>query len=119
MALPRGGRRTATAWQGLKVEEAVPCDLLSTGHRGSLAYGKPGSRDSLAWTAGISLTGQGSPMPFYQPAHRPTFASVLRSFAQDPDQALRQALPEALIERFAADEGVHFGEQANAVYTPP
>src|SRR5207247_1226667 len=60
-----------------------------------------------------------SPMPFYQAPHRPSFASTFRSFAQDPDQALRQALPEAVIERFAAEEGVTFGEQANAVYTPP
>jgi hypothetical protein len=43
----------------------------------------------------------------------------LRSFAQDPDRALRQALPEALIERFAAEEGVSFGAQPSAVYTPP
>jgi hypothetical protein len=58
-------------------------------------------------------------MPFYQAPHRPTFASTFRAFAQDPDQALRQALPEAVIERFAAEEGLTFGEQANAVYTPP
>jgi len=58
-------------------------------------------------------------MPFYQAPHRRTFASTFRSFAQDPDQALRHALPAALIERFAAEEGVSFGEQANTVYTPP
>jgi len=58
-------------------------------------------------------------MPFYQHPHRPTFAAPLRSFAQDPDQALRQALPEAVIQRFAAEEGVTFGAQPNAVYTPP
>jgi hypothetical protein len=46
-------------------------------------------------------------------------ASVFRSFAYDPDAALRQALPAALVERLAAAEGVTFGEQANAVYTPP
>ena len=58
-------------------------------------------------------------MPFYQPPHRPTFAATFRSFAQDPDNHLRQALPEAVIERFAAAEGVTFGEQDTAVYTPP
>ena len=58
-------------------------------------------------------------MPFYQAVDRPTFASTFRAFAQDPDQAVRQALPEALIERLAAEEGVTFGQQANAVYTPP
>ena len=57
-------------------------------------------------------------MPFYQAPHRPTFASVLRSFAQDPDPALRQALPAAVVERLAAEEGVTFGQQANAVSTP-
>jgi hypothetical protein len=58
-------------------------------------------------------------MPFYQAIDRPTFASVFRSFAQDPEHAVRQALPEAIIERFAAEEGVTFGAQATAVYTPP
>jgi putative transposase len=57
-------------------------------------------------------------MPFYQPPHQPTFASVFRSFAQDPEQ-LQQALPQALVERLAAEEGVHFGEEPNALYTPP
>jgi hypothetical protein len=58
-------------------------------------------------------------MPFYQAIHRPTFAATFRAFAQDPDGHLRQALPEALIQRFATEEGVTFGAQANAVYTPP
>jgi hypothetical protein len=58
-------------------------------------------------------------MPFYQPPHQPTFASVFRSFAQDPEQHLQHALPQALVERLAAEEGVHFGEEPNAVYTPP
>lgn len=58
-------------------------------------------------------------MPFYQATNRPTFASTWRSFAQDPEQALRQALPELVIERFAAEEGVTFGAQAHALYTPP
>jgi len=58
-------------------------------------------------------------MPSYPAPHRPTFASVLRSFAHDPDRAVRQALPAAVLERFAAEEGVSFGQQPNAVYTPP
>jgi hypothetical protein len=58
-------------------------------------------------------------MPFYQAIDRPTFAATFRSFAQDPEQAVHQALPAAVIERFAAEEGVTFGGQANAVYTPP
>jgi hypothetical protein len=58
-------------------------------------------------------------MPFYQAPHRPTFAATFRSFAQDPEQLLSQALPQQLIERIAAAEGVSFGAEANAVYTPP
>ncbi|MCC7107557.1 MAG: IS4 family transposase [Chloroflexi bacterium] len=58
-------------------------------------------------------------MPFYQAPHRPTFASVFRSFAQDPGLPFQQLLPEALLERFAREEGVHFGQRPNAVYTPP
>jgi len=58
-------------------------------------------------------------MPFYQTIDRPTFASVFRSFAQDPEHAVHQALPAAVIERFAAEEGVTFGQQPNTVYTPP
>lgn len=58
-------------------------------------------------------------MPFYQIPHRPTFATVFRSFAQDQGLPFQQVLPAELIERFAQEEGVHFGEQPNAVYTPP
>jgi hypothetical protein len=58
-------------------------------------------------------------MPSYQPHHRPTFAATFRAFAQDPDNAPRHALPDAVIQRLAAEEGVTFGEQANAIYTPP
>lgn len=58
-------------------------------------------------------------MPFYQAPHRPTFASLFRSFAQDPEQVLPQVLPQPLLERFAAEEGLTFGEEPNAVYTPP
>lgn len=58
-------------------------------------------------------------MPFYQVPHRPTFASVFRSFAQDPGLPFQQVLPAPLIERFAHEEAVHFGQQPNALYTPP
>jgi hypothetical protein len=57
-------------------------------------------------------------MPFYQPPQRPTFASTLRSFAQDPGLPFPQVLPQPLLERIAAEEGVSFGEEPNAVYTP-
>jgi putative transposase len=59
-------------------------------------------------------------MPFYQrPQQRPTFASLLRSFAQDDGLPFQQVLPAPLIDRIAAEEGVHFGQQRQAVYTPP
>lgn len=57
-------------------------------------------------------------MPFYQQPHRPTFASLFRSFAQDPGLPFQQVLPAPLIERFAAEEGVAFADQPHAVYTP-
>jgi putative transposase len=57
-------------------------------------------------------------MPFYQRPHRPTFASLFRSFAQDEGLPFQQVLPAPLIERFAAEEGVGFGHQPHAVYTP-
>ena len=118
MALPRWCGRTVNAGHGYGARAAVPSGLLSTCPRDSLAYADPGSRDSLACATAVALAGPGSPMPFYQAPHRPTFASVLRSFAQDPDPALRQALPAAVVERLAAEEGVTFGQQANAVSTP-
>jgi putative transposase len=58
-------------------------------------------------------------MPFYQLPHRPTFTSLFRSFAQDPGLPFQQLLPEDLVEHFAQQEGVHFGAQDQAVYTPP
>jgi len=57
-------------------------------------------------------------MPFYQVPQRPTFSSVLRSFAQDEGLPFQQVLPEHVLEQFAREEGVSFGEQPNAVYTP-
>jgi len=58
-------------------------------------------------------------MPFYQPPpQQPTFASLLHSFAQHPGLPFGEALPEELIDRIAAEEGVDFGNQADAVYTP-
>jgi hypothetical protein len=57
-------------------------------------------------------------MPFYQTDQRPTFASLARSFAQGPGLPFAEALPEELIDRFAAEEEVDFGNQADAVYTP-
>jgi hypothetical protein len=57
-------------------------------------------------------------MPFYQPPHRVTFASTFRSFAQDPGLPVQQALPQPLIERLAAEEAVHFAEDADDVFTP-
>src|SRR5262249_38740327 len=61
---------------------------------------------------------QGSPMPFYQAPRSPTFASVFRSFAQDPGLPFHQVLPAELVERFAAEEGVDFGAEPLAVDTP-
>lgn len=58
-------------------------------------------------------------MPFYQAPQRPTFTSLLRSFAQDPGLPFRQALPQQVIDRLAAEEGVHFGADPDDVYTPP
>jgi hypothetical protein len=57
-------------------------------------------------------------MPFYQPPRQPTFASLLRSFVQEPGLPFAQILPQPLLERLAAEEGVHFGEQPNTVFTP-
>jgi hypothetical protein len=57
-------------------------------------------------------------MPFYQPPQQPTFASLLRSFAQHPGLPFTETLSEELINRIAAEEGVDFGNQADAVYTP-
>jgi putative transposase len=57
-------------------------------------------------------------MPIDPVPHRPTFASLLRSFAQDPGLPFQQLLPAALIDRLAREEGVHFADTPNAVYTP-
>jgi hypothetical protein len=57
-------------------------------------------------------------MPFYQPPQQPTFVSLLRSFAQHPGLPFTETLSEELINHIAAEEGVDFGNQHDAVYTP-
>ncbi len=56
------------------------------------------------------------PNPTARP--RPTLASVLRSWALDQGLPSAELLPAAVINRIAAEEGVCFGEPAQAVYNP-
>jgi hypothetical protein len=53
-------------------------------------------------------------MPLYPP--RPTFATVLRSFAQDEGLTFGEALSEQDIQDACDAEGVHFGQDPHAVY---
>jgi hypothetical protein len=55
-------------------------------------------------------------MSFYP--QRPTFATVLRSFAQADGLPLAQALTEQDIQQACDQEGVHFGQGPEDVYTP-
>jgi hypothetical protein len=58
-------------------------------------------------------------MSFYpRTPERPTFRSVLRTFAQDPDLPLADLLSPRQIEQACDDEGVCFGEAAHHVWTP-
>ena len=46
------------------------------------------------------------------------FETVARTFAQQPESLFLQALPESRIQALAAEEGVHFGNDPDDVYTP-
>lgn len=48
----------------------------------------------------------------------PTFRSVLRTFAQDPDLPLADLLPEEQIQRACQEEGVCFAQASHHVWTP-
>jgi hypothetical protein len=55
-------------------------------------------------------------MPSYPP--RPTFATLLRSFALDASLPFQEILPEEQIQDLCEQEGIHFGDGPTDVYTP-
>ena len=49
---------------------------------------------------------------------RPTFASLLRSFACDPGLAFADVLPEQLVLDLCREEGVDFASAPEGIWTP-